>query len=145
MVAGEAPITIVDDYGHHPAEIVATLHGASEAWPHRRLVAVFQPHRYSRVSALMTDFARSFNDAAHVVVCPIYRAGEAPIEGVHHHRVAEALGDHGHRSVVAVENLVEAAEHLAMVAQPGDVIITLGAGDVNRVCGMLAERLHAGD
>ncbi|MCB9779999.1 MAG: UDP-N-acetylmuramate--L-alanine ligase [Alphaproteobacteria bacterium] len=140
--AGNAdPITIIDDYGHHPAEIRATLTAAAGAWPHRRIVAVFQPHRYTRVRDLFRDFARCFNSATHVVVCPVYRAGEAPIDGIDQHSIAAALGEHGHRSVSAVDDLDAAVDHLAGIVQPGDVVITLGAGDVNRVCGELAARL----
>ena len=138
---GAEAITIIDDYGHHPAEIQATLSGAHEAWPHRRIVAVFQPHRYTRVRDLLDDFARSFNLANHVVVCPIYRAGEKPIEGLDEWTVAAALRDHGHRSVKAVTDLDAAAAHLAELAQPGDVVITLGAGNVNQLCGRLAADL----
>ncbi len=137
-------ITIVDDYGHHPVEIAATLEAAAAAWPGRRIVAVFQPHRYTRVRDLAAEFARCFNDAGHVVVCPIYRAGERPIPGVDHHGLARALADHGHRSLATVESLDEALAHLVEEARPGDVVITLGAGDVNRLCGALAERLGEG-
>jgi UDP-N-acetylmuramate--alanine ligase len=138
---GAPPVTIIDDYGHHPVEIRATLAAARGAWPHRRLIAVVQPHRFTRVRDLFEDFARAFNDANHVVVCPIYRAGEAPIEGIDHPRLAAALGEHGHRSVQAVEDLDAAVAHLAAMVQPGDVVITLGAGDVNRVCEGLNRRL----
>ena len=134
---------IVDDYGHHPTEIRATLAAASGAWPHRRLVAVVQPHRYTRVRDLFEDFARCFNQAGHVVVCPIYRAGETPIEGIDHHRLAAALREHGHRSVSTVEDLDEAVAHLAALVQPGDAVIALGAGDVNRICAPLAAQLRA--
>jgi len=135
---GKDAITIIDDYGHHPAEIQATLAGAHAAWPHRRIVAVFQPHRYTRVRDLLDDFARSFNLANHVVVCPIYRAGEKPIEGLDEWRVAGALREHGHRSVRAVTDLDGGAAHLADFVRPGDVVITLGAGNVNQICGRLA-------
>ena len=138
---GEDEVTIIDDYGHHPAEIAATLSGAHEAWPHRRLLAVFQPHRYTRVRDLLDDFARSFNHANHVVACPIYRAGEKPIEGYDEFRVAGALRNHGHRSVRPVASLSDAVEHLAQTVQPGDVVITLGAGDVNQICDQLATLL----
>jgi len=134
-------VTIIDDYAHHPTEIIATLGAAAEAWPNRRIVAVFQPHRFTRVRDLADDFARSFNDATHVVVCPIYRAGERPIEGVDHRSLAASLAHHGHRSVEAAEDLEGAVNHLLDHARPGDVIITLGAGDVNRVCGELAHAL----
>ena len=141
LAEGGDPVTIVDDYGHHPTEIRATLEAAASAWPRRRIIAVFQPHRYSRVHDLAEDFARSFNAASHVLVCPIYRAGETPIEGVDHRLLATSIVGHGHRSVSVVDGLDEAAEELARITRPGDVVITLGAGDVNQVCGALAQQL----
>ncbi|MDO9280658.1 MAG: UDP-N-acetylmuramate--L-alanine ligase, partial [Pseudomonadota bacterium] len=135
-------VLIVDDYGHHPIEIQATLAAASEGFEGRRIVAVFQPHRYTRVADLWEDFCASFNAAAHVVVCPVYAAGEAPIEGVDAERIVRGLADHGHRSVVGVADLDGAVAHLAGFVRAGDIVITLGAGDVNRVCGALADRLR---
>ncbi|MES2638621.1 MAG: UDP-N-acetylmuramate--L-alanine ligase [Myxococcota bacterium] len=135
-------VLIVDDYGHHPVEIQATLAAASEGFEGRRIVAVFQPHRYSRVADLWEEFCASFNAAAHVVVCPVYAAGENPIEGVDAARIVRGLADHGHRSVVGVSDLDGAVEHLAGFVRAGDIVITLGAGDVNRVCGGLADRLR---
>jgi UDP-N-acetylmuramate--alanine ligase len=139
----QPPITIIDDYGHHPAEIQATLAGAASAWPGQRILTVFQPHRYTRVRDLHTDFCRSFNDATHVVVCPIYRAGEKPIDGIDHHNLADGLTGHGHRSVAVAESLSDVVDHLSLVAQAGDIIITLGAGDVNKVCEELLTTLRA--
>ncbi len=135
-------VLIVDDYGHHPIEIQATLAAASEGFDGRRIVAVFQPHRYSRVADLYEDFCASFNAATHVVVCPVYAAGEKPIDGIDAARIVRGLSDHGHRSVVGVADLDGAVEHLAGFVRPGDIVITLGAGDVNRVCGGLAVRLR---
>ncbi len=139
----EGDITIIDDYGHHPTEIRATLGAASQAWPDRRIVAVFQPHRYTRVRDLMDEFQRAFNSADEVVVCPVYRAGEKPIEGVDHDRIAAGMVDHGHRGVTKVDSLEEATAHLVDVTQPGDVVITLGAGDVAKVCQGLADGIDA--
>jgi UDP-N-acetylmuramate--alanine ligase len=136
-------VLIVDDYGHHPVEIQATLAAAAEGFEGRRIVAVFQPHRYSRVADLWSDFCASFNAAAHVVVCPVYAAGEKPIEGVDAARIVRGLADHGHRSAVGVADLDGAVDHLAEFVRAGDIVVTLGAGDVNRVCGALAERLRA--
>jgi len=136
-------VMIVDDYGHHPVEIRATLQAAEEGFPERRLVAVFQPHRYTRVRDLWDDFCTAFNRAAEVVVCPIYPAGEAPIDGVDHEALATALQNRGHRGVVLVGSLEEATEHLAGTVREGDLVITLGAGSVNRVCEALAERMES--
>jgi UDP-N-acetylmuramate--alanine ligase len=142
--SAEGDITIVDDYGHHPTEIRATLGAAAQAWPERRIVAVFQPHRFTRVRDLMDEFQRAFNDADQVVVCPVYRAGEQPIEGVDHEVIAAGMVDHGHRGVVQVSSLEQASAHLIQTTRPGDVVITLGAGDVAQVCQSLAEGLNAG-
>jgi len=139
----EGDITIIDDYGHHPTEIRATLGAAAQAWPDRRIVAVFQPHRYTRVRDLMDDFQRAFNDADQVVVCPVYRAGEKPIEGVDHDRIAAGMIEHGHRGVTRVGSLDEASAHLIASTLPGDVVITLGAGDVAQICAQLREGLDA--
>lgn len=140
--AQEAGVLIVDDYGHHPVEIETTLAGAREGFPDKRIIAVLQPHRFTRVRDLFNDFCRAFNRADHVVVCPIYRAGEQPIEGVDHHSLAEGLRSHGHRSVHVANDLDQATEHLVGMVEPGDLVITLGAGNVNTVCLALAERLR---
>lgn len=139
----DGDITIIDDYGHHPTEIRATLGAAAQAWPDRRIVAVFQPHRYTRVRDLMDEFQRAFNDADQVVVCPVYRAGERPIEGVDHERIAAGMVEHGHRGVTRVDSLDEASAHLLEQTRPGDVVITLGAGDVATICTTLGEGLNA--
>jgi UDP-N-acetylmuramate--alanine ligase len=133
---------VVDDYGHHPTEIAATLAAARRGFPQRRLVAVFQPHRFSRVAHLQAEFARCFDPADEVLVCPIYRAGEAPIPGVDHVALAAALRARGHRAALPVEDLDAAVEHLVRTGRPGDLVVTLGAGDVNRVCAALLERLR---
>jgi UDP-N-acetylmuramate--alanine ligase len=95
------------------------------------------------VADLWSDFCASFNAATHVVVCPVYAAGEKPIEGVDAARIVRGLADHGHRSAVGVADLDGAVDHLAEFVRAGDIVVTLGAGDVNRVCGALAERLRA--
>ena len=132
-------VLIVDDYGHHPVEIRATLEGARQGFPGRRVIAVFQPHRYSRVRDLFSDFCLAFNAADHVVVTPIYAAGEEPLDL---EDMADGLIAHGHRSVESVGSLEEAVDHLADIVRPSDVVITLGAGNVNRVCEELAHRLE---
>ena len=132
-------VTVVDDYGHHPVEIVATLEAAGSAYPERRLIAVFQPHRYSRLRDLWDEFCAAFNQATEVVVCPVYAAGEPALDGVDARAIGQALRDRGHRMVKVVDDLDGATAHLADSVQPGDVVITLGAGNVNQVCdGLLA-------
>ena len=133
-VRGEANgALLVDDYAHHPVEIDATLEAAEEAYPERRLVAVFQPHRYTRVRDLWDDFCACFNRANEVVVCPVYRAGESALEGVDQHTIGEAILARGHRGVVVVDDLDAAQAHLRATAGEGDLVVTLGAGNVNQV------------
>lgn len=137
-VRGEVGETIVvDDYGHHPVEIAATLEGAEAGFPDRKVVAVFQPHRFTRVRDLHADFCRCFNRADHVVVCPVYAAGEAPIEGIDHNSLLDGIRRHGHRSAVAVDSLEEAVAHLRETLDEKAIVVTLGAGNVNQVCAEL--------
>lgn len=143
-VRGEVDgVVVVDDYGHHPVEIEATLQAAEAAFPSKRLVAVFQPHRYSRVRDLWDEFCSAFNRATEVVVCPVYAAGESPLEGVDHHAIGKAMRDRGHRGVVVVDGLDQAVEHLTGHAAADAVVVTLGAGNVNAVCDSLLARLDA--
>lgn len=139
---GEAAgVQVVDDYGHHPVEIEATLQAAEAAFPERRVVAVFQPHRYSRLRDLWDDFAAAFNQASEVVVCPVYPAGESPMEGVDHVQIGKTIAERGHRGVTVVDDLEHAVRHLVETAKDGDVVVTLGAGNVNRVCDGVLEGL----
>ena len=141
-VVGEVGgVTIIDDYGHHPVEIAATLEACEQAWPARRVVAVFQPHRFSRVEHLWDDFCGAFNRAAEVVVCPIYAAGERPITGVDHGRLADAMRHRGHRATRSMDSLEDAVSYLTETLSAGDVVITLGAGNVDRVCHELLSHL----
>ncbi len=135
-------ITVVDDYGHHPTEIKATLQAAKEAWPDRRIVVVFQPHRYSRTRALFDDFTRSFYQSDVLLVLPIYSAGEKVLAGVDSFSMCDGIRKHGHREVICKESLTTAVSGLKDILQPGDVLLTLGAGDVWKVGeSLLAEML----
>ncbi len=137
-------ITVVDDYGHHPTEIIATLDALHQCWPERRKVVVFQPHRYSRTRALFDEFTRAFNQSDELLVLPIYAASETPIEGVEASRLAEAIRAHGHRSVAYHESADAAVARLEETLCGDDILLTLGAGDVHkigpRVLAVLAER-----
>jgi UDP-N-acetylmuramate--alanine ligase len=131
-VRGEAGgVTVVDDYGHHPAEVKATLLGAREAF-HRRVVCLFQPHRYTRTRDLLSDFATAFNDADVLLLTDIYAAGEEPIPGATSATLAEAIRACGHRDVSLVPRgqLARAARERV---RPGDIVLTLGAGDITAV------------
>jgi UDP-N-acetylmuramate--alanine ligase len=143
-VVGEvAGVKLVDDYGHHPAEIRATLDAARRAFPEvrHRIVAVFQPHRYSRTQDLFDDFALSFNQTDLLFVTGIYPAGEQPIEGVSAETLVKAIEEHGHQGVELAEDKDDLPQRLSAVLREGDVVITLGAGDINRIHGELAELL----
>jgi UDP-N-acetylmuramate--alanine ligase len=123
-------LTFIDDYAHHPVEIQATLSGAMQAYPTRRKIALFQPHRYSRVQNLYGDFCRSFNDVDVVLVLPIYAAGEK--EGTYTHEdLYRGILQHGHRNVYQVSTLQEGLDWLQEYIQGGDVVLSLGAGNVN--------------
>ena len=125
-------VMVVDDYGHHPAEIRATLE-AAQAAHNRRLVVAFQPHRYSRTRDLLEDFASCFNVCHVLFVCDIYSAGEAPIEGITAEHLVEVVRAHGHRDVRWVGPMSNLTEQLAQTVRPGDLVITLGAGNIYQV------------
>ncbi|HKY33191.1 MAG TPA: UDP-N-acetylmuramate--L-alanine ligase [Candidatus Polarisedimenticolia bacterium] len=126
-------VMVVDDYGHHPTEIRATLWAAREGWPKRRSVVVFQPHRFSRVQALMEEFSRAFYQADVLIVTEIYKAGEEPIPGITGEALADAVKAHGHKETHHARDLAEAAGLVLRTARPGDLLLTLGAGDVWKV------------
>ena len=134
-------VTIVDDYGHHPTEIKITLEAVRKSWPNRRVVVVFQPHRYTRAQALFDDFTRSFYQSDHLVVLPIYAAGEEKINGVEGHTLFEGIRNHGHREIVYLQNFETAVSHLLKNLNPGDILLTLGAGDVWKVGEMVLKGL----
>jgi UDP-N-acetylmuramate--alanine ligase len=130
-VRGEAGgVMVVDDYGHHPAEIRATLEGARAGFPKRRILAAFQPHRYTRTRDLMADFACAFNEADLVFVCDVYAAGEEPIAGATSERLVDEMRASGHRSARYVPRRAELASTMLPELRDGDIVITLGAGDV---------------
>jgi UDP-N-acetylmuramate--alanine ligase len=134
---------VIDDYGHHPVEIAAVL-AAARQMAKGKVIAVVQPHRYSRLSALMEEFCTCFNDADTVLVAPVYAAGEAPIEGVNRDALIEGLIAHGHRDARAIEGEEDLVPLVAELAQADDLIVCLGAGSItgwaNALPGRLAER-----
>jgi len=133
-------ILIVDDYGHHPVEIMATLKAARTGWK-RRIVAVFQPHRYTRTQALFHDFLTAFYDANVLLLTEIYPAGEDRIEGVEAKALYEGIREYGHKDVTFLPDKKEIVEHLLRIVTPGDLVITLGAGDIWQVSEELVKRL----
>jgi UDP-N-acetylmuramate--alanine ligase len=142
QMKGEAGgVLVVDDYGHHPTEIQATLAAAKVGSSGRRIVVLFQPHRYTRTKDQMDEFARSFNNAEVVLITDIYAASEDPIEGVTAEALVEAVRRYGHKDVRYVGALDDAVEALATEARAGDMVITLGAGSISRVGDQLVETL----
>ena len=135
-------VTLIDDYGHHPAEIRATLEAARGCNYHRLLV-LFQPHRYSRTQHLWEDFRRSFNLADVLVLTEIYAAGEQPIEGVTGEKLAEAIRNAGHKNVIFTSTMQAGMEHMLREARSGDAVMAIGAGSVGRVLDQLSMLLGA--
>ena len=130
--------TIIDDYAHHPTEIRAVLAAARES-AEERVIAVVQPHRYTRLRDLMDDFQNAFNDADIVFVAPVYAAGEEPIEGIDATALAEGLRTRGHRLVKTVDNAADLAANLRDLAAEGDIVICMGAGDITKWAAGLAD------
>jgi UDP-N-acetylmuramate--alanine ligase len=122
-------IMIIDDYGHHPTEIKATLRAAKSGWD-RRLIAIFQPHRYTRTRDLLKEFATSFYDADILIITVIYPAGEPPIEGISGLKLFELIRGYGHKKIIYIPQKAEIAEKVAPILRKGDMVITLGAGDI---------------
>lgn len=142
QVKGEKKnILVLDDYGHHPSEIVATLKTAREWWPERRIVVVFQPHRYSRTKALFDRFVTSFNEVDVLLTTSIYPAGERPIAGITGETLAQGIREHGHKDVAFCGGREETLETLLSIVQEGDLVVTLGAGDIVKVGEMFLETL----
>ena len=134
-------VTIIDDYGHHPVEIRAVLSAAREGAT-ARVIAVVQPHRYSRLGGLMEDFQQAFNDADAVLVTPVYAAGEAPVAGVDADALVAGLKMRGHRSAATVADADALATALAAMVRPGDRVICLGAGDITKWAAGLADAIE---
>jgi UDP-N-acetylmuramate--alanine ligase len=152
---GEAGgVSVIDDYGHHPTEIRATLAAARECG-YRRIHVIFQPHRFSRTQQLMDEFAFAFNDADTVCVLDIYAASEQPIEGVSGEKLAERIAKGFGRkegrgsdpavdsSVRYVRSFAEAVEVVGVTARPGDMILTLGAGSVSQIGSLIVDKLQS--
>ena len=140
----EAGIRIVDDYAHHPTEVAATIRAARPSTD-RRLVVVFQPHRYTRTQALSREFGPAFLDTDHLVVTAIYSANEPPVAGLTGAVVAESAREAGCRSVEYIPNRESILDHLASILEPGDTVMTMGAGDIGTLGDELRERILSRD
>jgi UDP-N-acetylmuramate--alanine ligase len=135
---------IVDDYGHHPTEVAATLEAVRQGWPKRRLVLAFQPHRYTRTRDLLDDFGRVLGECDVLLVTEVYAAGEAPIAGADGRAICRAVRTRGHVEPVFVEHVDDLAESLRAVLHDGDVVVTMGAGNIGAVAQELKSRFAAG-
>ena len=141
----EAGVTVVDDYGHHPTEIKATLSAARIGAPNRRIVVLFQPHRYSRTHDLMDEFASAFNNADVLLVTDIYAASETPIEGINAEVLTGRIKSYGHKNAEYVGAVEKRRKFCAQIVREGDLVITLGAGSVNRAGDQLLALLRGED
>jgi UDP-N-acetylmuramate--alanine ligase len=142
QIKGEAKgILVVDDYGHHPTEIRATLAAARTA-DGRRVVCVFQPHRFTRTKHLLEEFFSAFNQADRVIIMDIYAAGEQPIPGISGQAVHEGVKRYGHKEAAYIAGREEVVEHLLTTLRPGDLLLTLGAGDVWKIGERVLEKLR---
>jgi UDP-N-acetylmuramate--alanine ligase len=135
---------VVDDYAHHPTEVAATLESVRQAWPKRRLVLAFQPHRFTRTRDLLDDFGRALSECDVLLVTEVYAAGEAPIVGADGRAICRAVRTRGRIEPVFVERVDELAEALRGVLRDGDVVLTMGAGNIGAVAQDLKTRLAAG-
>jgi UDP-N-acetylmuramate--alanine ligase len=124
-------VPIIDDYGHHPVEIAAVLRAARETSA-GRVIAVMQPHRYTRLASLFEQFSTCFNDADTVIIAHVYPAGEAPIPGADRDALVQGLRAHGHRQAVALDGPQDLARMIQRLAQPGDIVVCLGAGNITQ-------------
>jgi UDP-N-acetylmuramate--alanine ligase len=135
---------VVDDYGHHPTEVAATLDAVRQGWPSRRLVLAFQPHRYTRTRDLLDDFGRALSECDVLLVTEVYAAGETPIAGADGRAICRAVRSRGVVEPVFVERIDDLAEALRGVLHDGDVLLTMGAGNIGAVAQELKSRFAAG-
>ena len=135
-------VTVVDDFGHHPAEVRATLFGARSSFPGRRIIAAFQPHRFTRTRDQWAEFPKAFHDADKVVICDIFPAGEKPIEGITSEGLVRLAREAGHKDISYVSKREDLAKWLDQHAKGGDLVITLGAGNIQLTCNDLIDLLE---
>jgi UDP-N-acetylmuramate--alanine ligase len=136
-------LTLIDDYGHHPTELAATLEAIRQGWANRRIVVAFQPHRYSRTRDLLDDFARVLANVDALIVTEVYAAGEAPIAGADAKAICRAIRSHGRVEPLYVERIDELPRALIQIAREGDVIVTMGAGSIGALAAELPNTLAA--
>ncbi len=138
----EQGVTVIDDYGHHPTEIKATLSALRDAWPNRRLVVMFQPHRYTRTKALFSEFTTAFYDADVLILTDIYPASEEPIEGITSEKLIEAIKARGQRKVYLAESVAALPDAVWPHLEEDDVVVSLGAGNIYQAGEQLLDLLR---
>jgi UDP-N-acetylmuramate--alanine ligase len=141
VLTARGAVTIIDDYGHHPTEIAATLEAVRQAYPGRRVMLAFQPHRYSRTHALLDDFARALSGADVLCVTEVYAAGESSIAGADGRAICRAVRSRAVREPIFIEKVEELAASLKEVIQGGDVVVAMGAGSISAVAHSLPQAL----
>ena len=141
LPAGEGSALLVDDYGHHPTEVRATLDSARQAWPDHRVVMIYQPHRFTRTRDLYEDFVSVLDDCDALLLLDVYPAGEEPIPGADSRSLARSIRQRGRLDPIFVESIDEVPGVLAGVVREGDIVVTQGAGDVGRLAALLIEAL----
>jgi UDP-N-acetylmuramate--alanine ligase len=134
-------VTLIDDYGHHPTELAATLEAIRQGWPERRIVLAFQPHRYTRTRDLLDDFARVLATVDALIVTEVYAAGESPIAGADGKAICRAIRSHGRVEPLLLEKIEDLPRALIQIARDGDVIVTLGAGSIGAAAAELPAAL----
>jgi UDP-N-acetylmuramate--alanine ligase len=137
----KSDIMVIDDYAHHPTEVKATIGAARKGWPEKRIVAVFQPHLYSRTRQLKEEFGLSFFEADVMVITDVYPSREKPVEGVSGKVIADLARDYGHRSVQYVQDKSSLPGTLRQIVKSGDIVITMGAGDIYKYGDLFIETL----
>jgi len=134
-------ILILDDYAHHPTEVKTTLDALRSSWQNKRIIAVFQPHRYSRTKLLAEKFGKVFFDADYVIINDIYSANESPISGISGETIFKEVKKSNHRQIKYLPSKDDILNYLSEIIQPGDIVITMGAGDIWTVGQELAQKL----
>jgi UDP-N-acetylmuramate--alanine ligase len=144
VVLNGKSVTVVDDYAHHPVELDATLSAVRGCWPDRRVIAVFQPHRYSRTYDLFDDFVQVLSEQADLLVCEVYAAGEEPVSGATAQALCQAIRVRGASKPIFVADLDSLQSVLAPIVEDGDVVLTMGAGNIGKVIKQLHSDLQSG-
>jgi len=142
VTTAKGTITLVDDYGHHPTELAATLEAIRQGWPGRRIVLAFQPHRFTRTRDLLDDFALVLSTVDALVVSEVYAAGEAPISGADGKAICRAVRSHGRVEPVFLDKIDQLAQVLAPIIRDGDLVVTMGAGSIGAVAADLPTALQ---